>query len=113
MDLDRGHEHRLRLLAVDRQVDKSVLTRVSAKLLEVVGVDRDARGIDAVAVDDGREAAGVAKAGDLLAGQLTMFGGKRRSGGGHVVGTSDAVSGSFGLRLGRRAGVARRPDSVG
>ena len=35
-------EHRLRLLAVDRQVDQGVRAGVAAELLELVGVDRDA-----------------------------------------------------------------------
>ena len=73
----------LRLLAVDGQVDQRVRAGVAAELLELVRVDRDAGRIDAVAVDDGREAAGAAEAGDLLAGDVAMLGGQRRAGGGH------------------------------
>jgi hypothetical protein len=54
---------------------------VAAELIEFVRIDGDAVRRDAVAVDDGREAAGLAKSSDLLAGQLAVFGGKRRAGG--------------------------------
>ena len=84
MDLDRRDEDRARLVAIDREVDQGVRAGVAAELLELVRVDRDARGVDAVAVDDGRQAAGGAEAGDLLAGDVAMFGGQRRAGGGHV-----------------------------
>ena len=92
----------LGLAAVDGQVDQRVRAGVPAELLELVGVDRDAVGVDAVAVDDRGQAAGVAEAGDLLAGQFAVFGGERRSGGGHVVGTSGCGG------LDRRAAARRR-----
>ena len=113
VDLDAGDEDRAGLAAVDGQVDQRVRAGVPAKLLELVGIDRDAVGVDAVAVDDRRQAAGVAEAGDLLAGQFAVFGGQRRSGGGHVVGTSGCVVWIVGLRLAGGAGLARRPDSGG
>ena len=113
VDLDRRDEHRTRLAAVDRQVDQGVRAGVPAELLELVRVDRHAGGVDAVAVDDGGQLAGVAEAGDLLAGDVAMFGGERRAGGGHDGGTSgsDGRRG-FGLRLAGGAGVARRPGSA-
>ena len=61
MDLDRRDEDRARLRPVDRQVDQRVRAAVAPKLLEFVGIDRDAGRVDAVAVDDGRKAAGTAE----------------------------------------------------
>ena len=109
VDLDRGHQHRLGLRPVDGQVDQRVRAGMPAQLLELVGIDRDAVRGDAVAVDDRRQAAGVAETGDLLAGQLAMFGGQRRAGGGHVVEPLGRWWSGSGLRLAGGAGVARRP----
>ena len=50
-----------------------------SELLELVCVDRDAVRVDPMTVHDRREAAGVAETGDLLAGQLAVFGGQPRS----------------------------------
>ena len=67
--------------------------------------------VDAVAVDDGRQPAGVAEAGDLLAGDLAVFGGQRRAGGGHDAGPQVGGRGrGSGLRLAGGAGRARRPE---
>ena len=56
VDLDAVDEDRAGLLAVDRQVDQGVLADVAAEQVELVGVDGDALGLDAVAEDDGRQA---------------------------------------------------------
>ena len=50
-------EDRLGLLAVDREVDEGVRAGLAAQQVEVVGVDGDARRVEAVTEDDRREAA--------------------------------------------------------
>ena len=57
MDLDLVDQDRLGLLAVDRQVDDRVGADAATQQLEVMGVDRERRRRDAVAVDDGGELA--------------------------------------------------------
>jgi hypothetical protein len=54
----------------------------------------------------------VAEAGDLLASQFAMFGGQRRAGGGHDVGTSRWWLVGSGLRLAGGAGSGEAPGSV-
>src|SRR4029078_5178067 len=97
VDVDIVDEDRPRLLAVDREVDQGVGSQMAAKLLEVVAVEGDVRGIDAVAIDDGRDLAGTAEAGDLLAGDLSMFGGGCRAGGGPDGNLWSGVTSSFGV----------------
>ena len=111
VDLDPVDEDRAGLAAVDRQVDQGVRAGVPAQLLELVGVDRHVVGAFAVAVDHGRQPAGVAQAADLLAGDLAMLGGQRRAGSGHGMGPQDVwwwFVGS-GLRLAGGAGSAEAP----
>jgi hypothetical protein len=87
VDLDVVDEDRVWLLAIDRQVDEGVGPRLAPEELEVVGIDRDRRRGNAIAVDDRREFAGSAQHGDLLADDLAGRGGKGRAGvaggGGH------------------------------
>jgi hypothetical protein len=107
VDLDVVDEDRLRALAVDPEVDEGVRPNVLPEDLELVRVDRDVRRPDPVTVDDGRKLACPAEVGDALAGDLAMFGGKTRAGGGHgrdldrdgfrmVEGRRPALDGSFG-----------------
>ncbi len=88
MDLDTVDEHRVRLVTVHRQVDQRVRPDTPAQDLELVRVDRHVRRVDAVAVDDGRQAAGGSELLDGLAGHLAGFGGQRRAGGCHGLRTS-------------------------
>ncbi len=80
VDLDAVDEDRLGLLAVDRQVDEGVLAGLAAQQLELVGVDGDARRIEAVAEDDAGQAAVAAEAGDLLADDVAGLRGERGAG---------------------------------
>src|SRR5258705_8278627 len=107
MDLDRRHEDRARLLPVDRQVHERVRAAVAAELLEFVGIDRDAGGVDPVAVDDARKAPGTTEGSDLLADDVAMFGGQRRAGGGHDAEPLDRMLSRSGLRLAGGAGKWR------
>jgi hypothetical protein len=68
MDLDRMHDHRARLLPVDREVHERGGADVPAEEVELVRVDRDGLALGAVAVDDGGQEAIVPEPGDLLAG---------------------------------------------
>ena len=54
--LDPLDQHRRGLLAIDRQVDKGVLPDPPVEQLEVVAVEAQRCGRDAVAEDDGRQA---------------------------------------------------------
>ncbi len=67
--------------------------------------------IDPVAVDDGREAAGSAELGDLLADDVAILGGQRRAGGGHDAEPLDRMLSGCGLRLAGGAGSGEAPGS--
>jgi hypothetical protein len=53
VQLDAVNEDRLRLRAVDRQVDEGVGADVAAEGGELVGIERDGGRLEPVAVDDG------------------------------------------------------------
>ena len=97
MDLNPVDEDRLRLAAVDRQVDQGVLADLATKEVELMSVDRDVLGVDPVAIDDGRQPALAADRGDLLAGDRARLGGEAGTagrGGGHRGSTSGLADSS-------------------
>ena len=100
--LDGVDQDRRRLLAIDRQVDERVLADPPLELLELVDVEAERLGRDAMAVDDRGELAGPTQTCDALAEDFAVGRGQGRPIGGHGVGDPPSMCSRTVAQAGHR-----------